>query len=262
MVTPSLWLEKKEACQPRGYCIKIHYPMTSLTSLLQRHSVWRGGAPSAPGAAAVPTGFAPLDAELPGGGWPAGGLVEVLSRHEGIGELQIVLPALAALTAGGHRVAWLAPPHLPYAPALRAAGVRLGNLTVVRAPGRRDALWAAEQALRARVFHALLAWLPGASYPELRRLSVAAQSGPGFALAFRPAQAACEASPAVLRLELEPGFETGRVAVRILKRRGAPVSTPLRIPIQRPFGRSAHALDRAPLPTVEGSGARARACAA
>jgi len=236
--------------------------MSTLASLLQRQSVWRGGAPSAPGAAAVPTGFAPLDAELPGGGWPSGGLVEVLSGHEGIGELQVVLPALAALTAAGHRAAWLAPPHLPYAPALRAAGVRLGHLTVVRAPGRRDALWAAEQALRARVFHALLAWLPRASYPELRRLAVAAQAGPGFALVFRPLQAACEASPAALRLMLEPAAEPGRIAVRILKRRGAPIVTPLRLSIDRPFGGSVHALDRAPLPPAQGSGARARACAA
>src|SRR5215813_6629928 len=121
--------------------------MSLVASLLQRQSVWRGGAPSASGTPAVPTGFEALDAELPGGGWPGGGLVEVLCRSEGIGELQLILPALVALTAAGHRVAWLAPPHLPYAPALRAAGVRLEHLTVVRAPGRRDALWAAEQAL-------------------------------------------------------------------------------------------------------------------
>ena len=143
----------------------------ALADLIQRQAVWRGGAPLAAGAFAVPTGFRALDAELPGGGWPAGGLVEALCRHEGIGELQLVLPALAALTAEGRRAVWLAPPHLPYAPALRGAGVRLECLTVVRAPGRRDALWAAEQALRARAFHALLIWLPRASYPELRRLA-------------------------------------------------------------------------------------------
>jgi hypothetical protein len=244
--------------------------MTPLAGLLQRQSVWRGGAPAAPGAAAVRTGFEALDAELPGGGWPGGGLVEVLCRSEGIGELQLVLPALAALTAEGHRVAWLAPPHLPYAPALKAAGVRLERLTVVRAPGRRDALWAAEQALRARAFHALLMWLPRASYPELRRLAVGAQAGPGFALAFRPPQAACESSPAVLRLALEPGFEPrsepAGLAVRILKRRGAPVAAPLRIPIERPFSGPligpSRALGRVPLSPAQAAGARARACAA
>jgi cell division inhibitor SulA/protein ImuA len=234
--------------------------MTALADILQRQAVWRGGAvPAAsiePAALAAPTGFAGLDAELPGGGWPAGGLVEVLCRAEGIGELQIVLPALAALTAAGHRVAWLAPPHLPYAPALRAAGVRLECLTVVRAPGRRDALWAAEQALRAHAFRALLLWLPRASYAELRRLAVAAQAGPGFALAFRPPEAACEASPAVLRLALESGER--QLAVCILKRRGQPLAASFPLPIERPAG----ALGRTPFSAAPAPGAVARACAA
>src|SRR5260221_8149945 len=118
--------------------------MVALADILQRQAVWRGGA--VPATAAAPTGYADLDAGLPGGGWPVGGLAEVLCQTEGIGELQIVLPALAALTAAGHRVAWLAPPHLPYAPALRAAGVHLAQLTGTRAPGRRDALGAAQPA--------------------------------------------------------------------------------------------------------------------
>ena len=235
--------------------------MASLAGLFQRQSVWRGGAPSAPGTPAVPTGFEALDAELPGRGWPAGGLVEAFCQGEGIGELQLVLPALAALTRAGQRIAWLAPPYLPYAPALRAAGVRLDLVTVVRAPGRRDALWAAEQALRAGAFHAFLAWLPQSHYTELRRLAVAAQAGPGFAIFFRPGQAACESSPAVLRLALAPA--DGRLAVRILKRRGAPVGRPLLLPIGRPFtGRHPDALGRASLSSTQAAGARARACAA
>jgi hypothetical protein len=230
--------------------------MSSLAEILQQKAVWRGGAAAA-GVPAAPTGFAALDAVLPGGGWPAGGLVEVLCRTEGIGELQVVLPALAALTSAGHRVAWLAPPHLPYAPALSAAGVRLDCLTVVHAPGRRDALWAAEQALRAGTFHALLLWLPRAGYAELRRLSVAAQACPGFALAFRPPEAGCEASPAELRLALSPGFKS-EMEIRILKRRGTPIETPLPILIERPV----HALGRAPLSAAPAPGAVARACAA
>lgn len=236
--------------------------MTALAEILQRQSVWRGGTPSETAIPAAPTGYAGLDAELPGGGWPVGGLAEVLCRAEGVGELQIVLPTLAALTGAGHRVAWLAPPHLPYAPALRAAGVRLEHLTVVHAPGRRDALWAAEQALRSRSFHALLLWLPRASYAELRRLAVAVQDGPGFALAFRPPEAACEASPAVLRLALDPGAESN-LGIRILKRRGAPVSASLPVPIARPLAkRPAHALGRPSFPAASPASLVARACAA
>jgi len=235
--------------------------MIPLEQILQRQAVWRGGAPAAAAVPAAPTGFVALDAELPGGGWPAGGLAELLCSTEGIGELQIVLPALAALTEAGHRVAWLAPPYLPYAPALRSAGVRLDCLTVVRAPGRRDALWAAEQALRSGAFHALLLWLPRASYAELRRLAVAAQGGAGFALAFRPPEAAGETSPAVLRLALEAGER--QLAVRILKRRGQPLAAPFSLPIKRPvFEKPAHALGRAPLSPVPPPGAVARTCAA
>jgi hypothetical protein len=235
--------------------------METLSSTFQQQAIWRRNTPPD---AAAPTGYRVLDTELPGGGWPVGGLAELLCRAEGVGELQVVLPALAELTGAGRRVAWLAPPYLPYAPALRAAGVRLERLTVVRAPGRRDALWAAEQALRSGTFHALLLWLPRASYAELRRLAVAAQDGPGFALAFRPPEAACEASPAVLRLALEPASQAaGYPAVRILKRRGMPLAAPLPLPIERPVARKpAHALGRAPFPAVPSPGAVARACAA
>src|SRR5687767_13076294 len=131
--------------------------MLALEQILQQQPVWRGH-PNAPVSQSISTGYVELDAQLPGGGWPAGALTEILGLQEGIGELQVVMPALARLTSAGKRVAWLAPPHLPYAPALAAAGVDLAHLVVVRAPGRRDALWAAEQVLRAGPCHALIGW--------------------------------------------------------------------------------------------------------
>ncbi len=211
--------------------------MTPLEDILQRHPVWRG---TAPGWAApvVPTGFANLDAELPGGGWPSGALTEILSSCEGIGELGLLLPVLARLTSAGKRVVWLAPPHLPYAPALAAAGIDLAHLAVVRAPGRRDALWAAEQALRAGSCHALLAWLRNARYQELRRLALAAEASHAFVALFRPREAARESSPACLRIALEP--DAAALEARILKRRGAPAAAPLALALKRPF----HALGR------------------
>jgi cell division inhibitor SulA/protein ImuA len=215
--------------------------MAALEEILQRHPVWRGGALACT-VPAVPTGFAALDRELPGGGWPAGGLSEILSEREGIGELQLVLPALAALSWAGKRIVWLAPPHLPYAPALAAAGVDLAQLALVRAPRARDALWAAEQVLRSGSCHALLAWFAGARYEELRRLALAAEAGPAWVALFRPLQAAQAASPAALRLSLQPAGEA--LCVHILKRRGAPAAAPLRLPLKRPV----HALGRASLP--------------
>jgi hypothetical protein len=224
--------------------------MAALEELLRQHPVWLGGAPQL-GVPAVPTGHAVLDAELPGGGWPSGALTEILGSREGIGELQLVLPALAALTWAGKRVVWLAPPYLPYAPALAAAGVNLEHLAVIRAPGRRDALWAAEQALRAGCCHALLGWFRKAAYDDLRRLAVAAEASSAWVALFRPLQAAAESSPACLRLALEADGEG--LAVKILKRRGAPLTRPLRLPVKRPV----HALGRTPFPVPAAASASA-----
>ena len=54
-----------------------------------RHLV-RGGSRSG-----HPTGFPELDAELHDGGWPSAGLAEFLCDTPGIGELRLLLPALA-----------------------------------------------------------------------------------------------------------------------------------------------------------------------
>ncbi|HEX2334469.1 MAG TPA: translesion DNA synthesis-associated protein ImuA [Burkholderiales bacterium] len=222
----------------------------SLEQVLERHPIWRGRADGyfSP---AVSTTYPVLDSALPGRGWPTGALTEILSGHEGIGELGLVLPALAALSWAGKRVVWLVPPHLPYAPALAAAGVDLANLVVVRAPGRRDALWAAEQVLRSRSCHAFVGWFRRPGYRELRRLVVAAEASPAWVVLFRPRAAAHEASPAALRIAVEP--EGDALAVRILKRRGAPAATPLLVAVNRPF----HALGRTPFPVPAAGGARA-----
>lgn len=226
--------------------------MSALEAILQRQAVWRGGA-LARSISALPSGFTALDAELPGGGWPRQALTEVLSDTPGIGELGLILPALASLTSKGQRVVCVAPPYVPYAPSLAAAGIDLVNLLIVRPPYRREALWAAEQALRSGSCHALAAWLPKARYAELQRLAVAAEAGRAVAFAFRPLAAVAESSPACVRLALEPaGLELG---VRILKRRGAPLSTPLHLPLDRPF----HVLGRAaPAGTAAGGAPAAR----
>jgi len=228
--------------------------VAALEEILQKQPVWLGRAPphlARVAAPAVPTGFQALDSELPGGGWPAGALTEILGHQEGIGELGLVLPALAALTWAGKRVVWLAPPHLPYAPALAAAGINLAQLVVVRAPGRRDALWAAEQALRAGCCHALLGWFRRAGYDDLRRLAVAAEGSAAWITLFRPREAAAESSPACLRLALESDGDA--LSVHILKRRGLPAAAPLRLAVQRPV----HALARSPLSRPAAGRARA-----
>ena len=197
----------------------------SLHTLLARPDLWRGDARGAIAQPVVSSGFAALDATLPGGGWPLGALTEVMPVHEGIGELRLLGPALASVARSGRMVAWIAPPHLPYAPALAAAGIDLARILVVKTRTPQETLWATEQALAANACGAVLAWpaiKPTPRFPELRRLQLAVEGGRGIAAIFRPPEATRESSPAVLRIALETA--AGGLAVRILKRRGAPLA--------------------------------------
>src|SRR6266576_2016146 len=119
----------------------------SFAALLDRPDIWRGQALSRAGTPTLPCGFPGLDAELPGGGWPAGALTEILPAHEGIGEM---------------------------------------------------------------------------------RLQIAAEGGRAPAFLFRVPEAAGESSPAPLRIAL--GTSAGGLAVRVLKRRGAPLAQPILLP--------------------------------
>ncbi len=195
----------------------------SLDTLLQRTDIWRGGEHARhdglPGAArtSVSSGYPALDAQLPGGGWPLGALTELLPEHEGIGALGLLLPALARLTHEDRPIVWITPPHLPYAPALAAAGLDLSRLLLIRAP-RQDSLWALEQALRSGACAAALAWPHQPESRALRRLQLAAETGRALAVLIRPPRDAQHASPAALRLHVDAAPEGLRV--HILKRRG------------------------------------------
>lgn len=182
------------------------------------------------------TGFAALDAELPGGGWPAVGLTELLLAAPGCGELRLLASALARplVTAP---LLWIAPPFMPYAPALQALGLALDRLVVVTPDSLADAAWAAEQALRAGVCAAVLWWQHDVRAPApatvLRRLHLAAQEGVCPLFALRPAGASAQASPAPLRLSLAPAAQ-GQLAVTVFKRRGPAMATPLLLTLPGP----------------------------
>jgi len=199
--------------------------MNALAALLSHPAIWRGNQLGSVGMPSVPTGFAALDAELPGGGWPTAALTEVLPQHEGIGELRILGYTLAQLSARGRWLAWIAPPYLPYAPALQAAGIDLAKLIFIKTRSPRETLWAIEQTLRSRTCGAVLAWPDKTTYPELRRLQLAAEGNPGLAVLFRAPHNASSTTPATLRLGLQSC--AGELAVRLLKRRGALLAHPI-----------------------------------
>ena len=203
--------------------------MSGLAAELERHpGIWRGNELARSACPGVASGFAPLDAELPGGGWPCGALTEILPQHEGIGELRILGPALARLAAQGKFIAWIAPPYLPYAPALAAAGIDLARVVIVKTTRDGDSLWAAEQALGSAACGGVLAWPRDIRYTQLRRLQLAAEGSRCLAVLFRPTQTAREPTPAVLRIAL--ATSAGGLALSILKRRGAPLSRPILLP--------------------------------
>lgn len=194
----------------------------SLDSLLQRADIWRGD--RLPATVGVPTGFHALDQKLPGGGWPVGALTEILLPSPGIGELRLVMPALARLSRRNRWSAWIAPPYIPYAPALVACGVDLSRTLIVRPRATTDGFWALEQALRSGTCAAVLAWPAGGDRQMWRRLQLAAEAGQSTGLIFRR-EATAEPAPVALRLQLAP--LPGGLEVHILKRRGGFAAGPI-----------------------------------
>jgi protein ImuA len=224
---------------------------TNLAEILERGKVWRGAGLGQAIAPSLASGFAELDAELPGGGWPTAALTEILPQHDGIGELRILGHALANLSARGRWLAWIAPPYLPYAPALQAAGIDLARLLFIKTRSPRETLWAIEQTLRSNACGAVLAWPDRITYPELRRLQLAAEGNPGLAVLFRAPRSASDSTPAALRLSLQTC--AGDLAVRVLKRRGALLGNPLLLrpqPIvnRNKSGFKPHVVDRTQFP--------------
>lgn len=230
-------------------------------------ALWRAHQLGRSGAAGVASGFAALDAQLPGGGWPLGVLTELLLPHAGVGELRLLAPALAALQQQQRCVMWVDPPAAPCAWALAALGIDMQRLVLVRSrshlqPRARallpaaDMLWALEQALKSGHLGAVLGWLPARLPADaLRRLQLAAQAHAGPVFLLRDAQQRSQPSAAPLRLLLaSAGPDLLRVT--LLKRRGPPLVQPLTLALPPVLSAPALARARQPagLPMTAGEG--------
>ncbi len=196
---------------------------SSLADILADARVWKlKDASAAPPRPVWSTGRRALDERLPGGGWPTASLIEVLIGDNGLGEVQIFLPALAAcqqaLCGEVPWLVWIAPPHEPYAPALAQQGIDLRRFLVVRPASATEALWAAEQALNSGVCAAVFLWLKGTDDRWLRRLKLAAEASGALGVLFRPESHRFESSPANLRLLMTRGEHA--VHLELLKVRG------------------------------------------
>jgi len=198
---------------------------SSLDKLLENPRVWRGHS-QAHATTGLTSGYEALDRHLPGGGWPQCSLTEILVEHYGIGELRLLMPALAQLSAEDVNadctepgwIAWVAPPFQPYPPALQQWGINLSRMLIVRPKDDGEMLWSAEQALSSGTCAAVLLWSDVLDDQASRRLQLAAEKGNSWAIAFRPPATRSEPSAAALRIELLSGSEGTRLS--ILKSRG------------------------------------------
>lgn len=185
--------------------------------------VWRGRGASV-ARVVIATGFPELDQYLPGGGWPTGAIIEVFVDGYGIGELALLMPAVASLTQADPLkpkkwVAWIAPPFVPYAPALQQYGVDIDRLLMIHpTTGNKNRLWAIEQVVRSGSSAGVLAWVAAADDVILRRLQLAAEDQSCWTLLFRPQSARLQRSPAALRILLSQHATATRI--QVLKCRG------------------------------------------
>jgi len=189
--------------------------VVDLDELKRNGTLWQGRRSALAADRVLTSGWRVLD-EVLGGGWPRAALAEVLSEaHQG---LSLLLPLLARLSRDPRWLVWVAPPYVPYAPALAACGIRVERLLLVRDVSADQRLWAAEQALRSGACGAVLVWPEQVQTAQLRRLQLAAGQGDCPGILFRPLRAAAQGSPAALRLRVRPvplGLE-----VEAFKRRG------------------------------------------
>ncbi|WP_413662995.1 translesion DNA synthesis-associated protein ImuA [Microbulbifer sp. CNSA002] len=191
-----------------------------LAQLLTRADIWQAANEPRRQRNGIASGYPSLDALLANHGWPRGATTELLMDQMGIGELTLILPALANLTQRGQMIILVNPPHIPYAPSLANSGIRLENLLILHPRGPKDTLWAIEQSLQSGSCGALLSWQGRQSlkHKDLRRLQLAARNGDCLHFHFRPQCESANPSPASLRLQLTP--REGELALRLLKQLG------------------------------------------
>lgn len=196
--------------------------MKNLDHLLQLPNPWHGSL-VAEQPNSLSTGFEDLDALLPERGWAQAALTELLIPGEGIGALQLVLPALARLSHEPRWIAWVAPPYMPYGPALEAAGVNLARLLRVYPRAGVDGLTTVEACLRAGTCSAVLAWPVAGELQALRRLQRAAAQGNSWGVLFRPHRYALLASPVSQRVHVAGTADGVSVAQLNTRDDGEPV---------------------------------------
>lgn len=182
-------------------------------------ALWRGNEMGAAIVDTLPSGYAALDAELPGSGWPCRSLTEILQPQASTAEWRLLASAMRRVVAAGGDVVVVGPPMRPHLPGLRHVGLDERRLVWIQAEAPAQRLWVTEQLIKAGSAGLLVSWLPQARQEQIRRLQVCAQSSDGPVFLCRPTSAEHEPSAAPLRLHLRFGIDW-QLRIHLLKRKG------------------------------------------
>lgn len=194
--------------------------------LLAQRDLWDGQGTTGEG---EPTGFAALDRHLDSGGWPRGALTELWPERAGIGELRLLMPALARLSRAARWIAWIDPPYAPHAAGLHASGVDLGRVLVVRSQrGAGERLRAVERALASGTCSTVLAWPGRLDAEATHRLQRAAACGDSLGFVFRwgGGEQGADAPPSSAALRLALTSHRGGLRIDRPHEGGEPVHLP------------------------------------
>jgi hypothetical protein len=205
-----------------------------LQQILNQGGIWQARqAPDTPLMPARSSGYAQVDEHLPAGGWQPGQLCEIYSQGLGQGDLSLLSPVLAELSQQPRWLLLIAPPVLPYAPALEMLGIRSERLLMVHPKNDKEALWCMEEGLRSGHCSAVLGWIAHPPAAAIRRLQVACEESQGHAWLWPGAQPNSAGSPAPLRVQVSRQ-DARHSSVTFIKRRGRWPGQPFTLLLQQP----------------------------
>ena len=182
-------------------------------------AIWRGDQLGSPVTRVVASGYPALDRELPGGGWPARSLTELLQAQPTVLEWRLLAPAMREVVAKGEDIIIVGPPKAPHLPGLRDEGIDERRLVWIQASTPAERLWVTEQLVKANAAGMVVSWLPQARQEQIRRLQVCSQGCDSPVFLCRPAAAQHEPSAAPLRVQVSIGVDW-ELRVHLLKRKG------------------------------------------
>lgn len=190
----------------------------ALDKILQANPLlWRGGEISRAKIEGISTGYENLDDILPARGWPVNSLVEVICSRWGMGELQLLLPALMSLSRQSRRLVWIAPPFVPYAPGLLSQGLAIEQVVVIPVDKvATSTAWTMEKILKTQSCGVAMSWPKRIQDKTIRRLQLAAETGNSLGFLFRTVETKSSAAAMRIRINSIPqGLQ-----IEVLKARG------------------------------------------